>query len=141
MVTAMANLIAAETGEYDRDEWSVPVADRRILFTPDRTVIGRDGSIRIQRLRTGRKTKSEPDNRIYALIRQGAAKRFAGRPVIIETFYPATGEAVPVVAKKDEKLLAEYAAAIAGIERGDFTAKPKNPRQCPNCQCYFICGI
>ena len=141
MVTAMANLIAAETGEYDRDEWSVPVADRRILFTPDRTVIGRDGSIRIQRLRTGRKTKSEPDNRIYALIRQGAVKRFAGRPVIIETFYPATGEAVPVVAKKDEKLLAEYAAAIAGIERGDFTAKPKNPRQCPNCQCYFICGI
>jgi DNA helicase-2/ATP-dependent DNA helicase PcrA len=41
-------------------------------------------------------------------------------------------------ARSDDKLLKEYADAIAGIERGDFHAEP-DPRLCPNCQCYFIC--
>lgn len=59
--------------------------------------------------------------------------------ISIETFYPATGEVVAISAKKDDKHLAEYSAAIAAIERGEFLATPQ-PRQCPGCQCYFICG-
>ena len=45
---------------------------------------------------------------------------------------------MPVVAKSDDKLVAEYADAITGIERGDFHAVPE-ARRCPNCPSYFIC--
>lgn len=141
MVETIANLILSETGQYDRAEWSIAVDGKQVTVTPDRVVIQDDGSVRVQRIRTGRKSKSEPDHRIYALFRRGAAARYPGRTVFVETYYPATGETVPALAKKDDKLLTEYADAIAAIERGEFTPNPKDRRQCPNCQCYFICGI
>lgn len=140
MVVSIARLIASETGTYDREPWSVQVGGRTITYTPDRVVIAPDGRVRVQRIRTGRKTKSEPENRVYALIRKGAAQRYPGRSVSVEAYYPATDESVPVVVKNDDKLLREYADAISAIERGEFPAVPE-ARQCPNCQCYFICGI
>jgi hypothetical protein len=138
MVRGMAEAIAAETARYDRREWTVPVGRRNILITPDRVLVAADVSVRVQRIRTGRKTKSEPTKPIYALLRLGAAREYPGRPVSVEAFYLATHEVVPMPARSDDKLLKEYADAIAGIERGDFHAEP-DPRLCPNCQCYFIC--
>lgn len=139
MVASIARLIAAETGSYDREPWSIPLGGKQVTYAPDRVVVASDGTIRVQRIRTGRKTKSEPDNRVYALIRLGAVQRYPGRAVTIEAYYPATHEAVPMAAKNDEKLLREYSDAIAAIERGEFPVKPE-PRQCLNCPCYFICG-
>jgi DNA helicase-2/ATP-dependent DNA helicase PcrA len=140
MVVSIARLIASETGTYDREPWSVQVGDRRIIYTPDRVVIAPDGRVRIQRIRTGRKTKSESENRVYALIRLGAAQRYPGRSVSVQAYYPATNESVSMPAKIDDKLLREYAEAITSIERGELAAAP-DPRQCPNCQFYFICGV
>ena len=139
MVAAMAKAVAAESGTYYRDEWEIPVHGEVVAIWPDRVVIGPTGAIRIQRVRTGRKTKSEPDNPIYALLRRGAAARYPGQPVSIESFYLATGEVVPVAPRDDAKLIEQYAEAIDGIERGDFHPTP-DPRRCPNCQCYFMCG-
>ena len=139
MVAAMANAIAAEAGTYDREEWEIPVNGKVVAIRPDRVLIGPTGAVRIQRVRTGRKTKSEPDNAIYALLRRGAAMRYPGTAVSIESFYLATGEAAPVAPRDDAKLIAQYAEAIDGIERGDFHPTP-DPRRCPNCQCYFMCG-
>lgn len=139
MVAAMATAIAAETGTYDRDEWEVPVNGKVVVIRPDRVVIDPAGAIRVQRVRTGRKTKSEADNPIYALLRRGAAARYPGRPVAIEAFYLATAEVVPITPRNDDKAIEQYAEAIDGIERGDFHPIP-DPRRCPNCQCYFMCG-
>ncbi len=141
MVVTMAAVIAGEASDYDRDTWSVAVNEHMVELTPDRALIDSHGNVCIQRIRTGKQSKSEPENRIYALMRKGAAARYPDRSVSVATFYPASGEAVPTSAAKDGKSLGEYADAIAGIERGEFVAKPKDPRQCPNCQCYFICGI
>ncbi|MCJ9700331.1 ATP-dependent helicase [Bradyrhizobium sp. SHOUNA76] len=138
MVRKMAETIAMEKVTYARGEWSILVGKRHVLITPDRVLINADGSVRIQRIRTGKKTKSEADKRIYALLRKGAAQEFRGRRVSVEAFYLATGEVMPVPAKNDDKLLAEYADAIAGIERGEFHAVPE-ARRCPNCSSYFIC--
>jgi len=138
MVRKMSESIAMETATYERAEWSVPVGRRRVLITPDRVLVGADGSIRVQRIRTGRKTKSEPTKRIYALMRRGAALTYPRRRVSAEIFYLGSGEVVPVPIKDDDKLIAEYADAIASIERGDFHAVPE-ARRCPNCPSYFIC--
>lgn len=139
MVSSMVSVITHKTGTYDREEWLVDVGGRTIAVTPDRVVLRPDGSVHVQRVRTGRRTKSEPSNRIYALLRRGAIARYPGRRIHIETFYPATGEAVPAEEGRDDKLLAEYGDALAAIERGEFPADPET-RRCANCQCYFICG-
>jgi hypothetical protein len=139
MIASMVDVIANETGTYDQGEWVIDLNGRQIVLTPDRVVIAPDGTVHVQRIRTGRKTKSESDNRIYALLRRGAAARYRGKRVSIETYYLGTRETVPVMAHKDDKLLAEYTDAIAAIERGSFAPPPKDSRGCPNCQCYFIC--
>lgn len=138
MVAAMVGAIQAETGTYDSQEWAIPIGDKFVTVKPDRVVIEPSGAIRVQRIRTGRKTKSEPDNPIYALLRRGAAARYQGRSVRVESFYLATGENVPVAPRDDVKLIEQYAEAIEGIEQGVFTPKP-DARRCPNCQCYFMC--
>ena len=139
MVREMAKAIAAEVGQYDRQEWIVPLGSRKVSITPDRVLIGSDGTVRVQRIRTGRKTKSEPDKPIYALLRRGAALKYPGKRISVEILYLGTGERLPVPTKDDGKLLAKYIDAIADIERGDFHAIPE-ARRCPNCQCYFMCG-
>ncbi len=139
MVNGMAQAIESEAALYDRQEWNIQVGKHTIVITPDRVLIGADGIVRVQRIRTGRKTKSESDKPVYALLRLGTGVKYPGKPVSIETFYLATGERVPVPAKNDAKLLQQYIDAIEGIERGDFHPEP-DPRRCPNCQCYFMCG-
>jgi DNA helicase-2/ATP-dependent DNA helicase PcrA len=139
MVMRIAEAVATEAGQYFRQEWAIPLAGRRVLITPDRVLVGSDGTLHVQRIRTGRKTKSEPDKPIYALLRRGAALVHPDKRANIEIFYLGTGERVPVMPKNDDKLLATYSDAIAGIELGDFHPET-DPRRCPNCQCYFMCG-
>lgn len=139
MVKAMLRAVATETGKYDRREWAVPIGDRKILLTPDRVIIAPDGTVHVQRIRTGRKTKSESEKPIYALLRRGAALAYPGRPVSIEASYLGTDEIVSIPPHKYEKRLQQYRDAIASIETGEFQPEPE-PRQCPNCQCYFICA-
>jgi DNA helicase II / ATP-dependent DNA helicase PcrA len=139
MVTRMTAVIASETARYEREEWSVPVGLRRVLITPDRVWIGSDGIVRVQRIRTGRQTKSELSKPIYALMRRGAQLRYPGKPISVEIFYLATNESVEVVARNDDKLIATYADAIKSIEMGDFHADA-DARKCPNCPCYFTCA-
>ena len=139
MVARMAAVIASETGRYEREEWSVPVGSRRVLITPDRVWIGADGIVRVQRIRTGRQTKSELSKPIYALMRRGAQQRYPGKRISVEIFYLATNESVEVVAKNGDKLIAAYADAIESIETGDFHAD-RDARRCPNCPCYFTCA-
>jgi DNA helicase II / ATP-dependent DNA helicase PcrA len=67
------------------------------------------------------------------------ANQYPSSSVNIETFYLSTGERVPVPPKNDAKHFQAYADAIAAIELGDFHPEP-DPRRCPNCQCYFMCG-
>ena len=73
MVAVMANAIATERGNYDQKEWAVPVNSRHVLLTPDRLLCDPAGVVHVQRIRTGRMSKSEPDHPIYALLRRGAA--------------------------------------------------------------------
>jgi hypothetical protein len=139
MVQAMAAAIANEDGQYDREEWIVPIGSHEVAITPDRVLVAPDGAIRVQRVRTGRKTKSEAENGVYALLRRGAVIRYPGAQTSVETFYLATGERTPMDFGKDDKQLQQYGDAIDAIERGEFPKK-LDARRCPNCPSYFICG-
>jgi DNA helicase-2/ATP-dependent DNA helicase PcrA len=92
MVRGMLEAISSESAQYDRLEWAVPVGRRKVLITPDRVLIDADGTVRVQRIRTGRRAKSEPEKPVYALLRRGAAMKYPRRRVVVETFYLATRE-------------------------------------------------
>jgi hypothetical protein len=139
MVQSMAAAIATDTAQYDRAELIVSVGTGRVSVTPDRIVLRPGGAIHVQRIRTGRETKSESKKPIYALLRRGALSHFPGKRVVVETFYLVSGKTVEVPAGDDDKLLREYAAAITQIETGHFEPFP-DARRCPRCQCYFVCG-
>ena len=138
MIRSMAQVIASERGQYGAEEWDVAVGNYKMAVTPDRVVLVPDGRVHVQRIRTGRETKSEADRPIYALLRAGAAARYRGRHISIETYYLASGKQVVVEPKNDGKKIQSYLDAIATIENGEFEPDP-NPRDCPNCQCYFTC--
>jgi DNA helicase-2/ATP-dependent DNA helicase PcrA len=125
MIASMVDVITAETGTYDRSEWQAQVDGRQIAITPDRVIITADGVVRVQRMRTGRKTKSEPGKPIYALLRRAARAQYPNRTISIETFYVATRETVPVMPQKDDELLAEYRDAITKIESERLRPHPR----------------
>jgi hypothetical protein len=139
MVQGMAIAIADEMAEYERHAWVVPLGDRQVRVAPDRVVLTPDGLIHVQRIRTGRETESEAKKPIYALLRRGAEGQYRGRQIVVETYYLSTGKRVAVLPDNDNASLEKYADAISEIELGRFEPDP-NPRRCPSCQCYFMCG-
>jgi DNA helicase II / ATP-dependent DNA helicase PcrA len=137
MVRRSAEIIAVDDGAPIDQPCRVMLGNRAVVATPDRATQQPDGSIIVQRVRTGRKTKNEPEKAIWAFLEAAGRAMFPGRSLHLEAFYPATGERVLIMPKDRDKALAMYEAAIAGIERGDFTPNPS--RNCPSCQFYFIC--
>ena len=138
-VARIGTAIANETAQYAREEWSVVINGRRVFVTPDRVLRDAHGIVRVQRIRTGRKTKSEASKPIYALLQRGAREKYPRERVTVETFYLASGERMAAGTGDEGKHIALYADAIAGIERGDLHAEPE-ARRCPNCPYYFVCG-
>ena len=139
MVGNVASYVGQEQGDYCDDDLEVQVAGRTVVVEPDRMVV-RGGHVLVQRIRTGRQTASEDEKPVYTLLKMGARVRFPEASVAVEAYYPNDGEAVPINGQNEAKALRTYSDAIAGIEAGAFSARPADPRYCPNCQCYFICG-
>lgn len=138
MVSRLLTAMVSEDGEYGHEEWTIPLGAWKVTITPDRVLRSPSGAVTVQRLRTGKQTKSELEKPIYALLRAGAVARYPGKPVQVEAFYLSNGKRVPIDSGNDEKSLKKYLDAINGIEGGDFTPAP-DPRRCPNCPAYFAC--
>jgi DNA helicase-2/ATP-dependent DNA helicase PcrA len=138
MVLRMLSAMATESGEYAHAEWTVTVGARKITVTPDRVLRSASGLVTVQRIRTGKQTKSELTKPVYALLRAGARAQHPGKPVQVETFYLSSGNRVVIDGAADQKRLQEYLDAISGIESGDCRPDPE-ARKCPNCPAYFAC--
>ena len=140
MISNGAAYVAAEQGAYLDGPLELPVAGRTLTIEPDR-LVDAGGVVRVQRIRTGRQTKSEGDKPIYGVMLLAAQRRFPGRAISVEAYYPGDGVTRDFPAGKQDKAVKAFGDAIAGIEAGSFPAKPSDPRYCPNCPCYFICGV
>lgn len=138
MVAHLVRVIARDGGASEAHEWKVSVNGRIITVSPDRVLKSARTAVTVQRIRTGKQTKSEEAKPIYALLRKGAQEQYPGHAVTVEILYLATGTSIVVDGRNDAKRLKEYADAIAGIEGGGFVPEP-DARDCPNCPAYFAC--
>ncbi|WP_187273298.1 ATP-dependent helicase [Methylobacterium sp. WL19] len=136
MVSAAATVPDAGHRAVER-VLSVGVAGQTVVVRPDRVLEAPDGSIVIRRFRTGRRSKTEEEKPVWALLAAAGEAAFLGRTVHLQAFYPAMAEIVPIVPRRDGTELAPYADALAGVARGAF--EPITSRDCPTCQFYFIC--
>ena len=129
-------------GNTSRPQWEVQVPLGRIHFTPDHVEVLDDGSEVIERLRTGRPTKSEMGKDIYALYVTAAQN---AEPRVLRTVNVRylSADQVDTVDLKPGTIatrLNHYNDAIRGILRKDFAPRP-NDRNCPRCPHYFICPL
>ncbi len=138
MVTRMAGLVVSEPDQIVDEAWTLRLGDREVALVPDRVVVTPEG-VRVQRIRTGRESDSEQKKPVYGLLRRGAELQYPGSNISVETLYPATGNVVPVSAKKAAAQLREYEDAVKSIERGEFGPTPDR-QKCPTCPFYFACG-
>ncbi len=132
--TTATNVV--EGGPPGERVWTADVSGKFVTLRPDR-VFEAGGAIVAQRIKTGRKSKSEKDNAVWALLRHAGASLFPGREIRLEAFYPALGVVDPI----DPNLakLAAYSDALARIAQGDFRPSPSDSRDCPSCPFYFVC--
>ena len=123
-----------------RRHWEVPLPLGRVHFVPDHVEVRNDGSEIIERLRTGRPTKSEADKNIYALYVMAAREDEPQVPRTVQVRYLTTEQVEPVnlTPRKIETRLGRYNDAIRGVLLEDYPPKP-NDRFCPRCPHYFIC--
>ena len=127
-------------GTATRPQWEVEVPLGRIHFTPDHVKVLDDGSEVVERLRTGRPTKSEMGKDIYALYvtaAQNAEPRVL-RTVKVRYLSADQVNAVDLSSRTVNTRLNHYNNAIRGILHKDFAPQP-NDRNCPRCPHYFIC--
>lgn len=121
--------------------WRVPLAHGAVTLEPDDLEQMPDGSMVVERVRTGRPTKDDLKgdfDDIYALY--VAAARQASSASLVQVRF-LSGDAVLPVSLTQRALttrLGHYETAITGIARGEFSPDAKEHR-CPRCAYYFIC--
>lgn len=142
MVLRAAGRPIRSRGPAARPDWEVRLPHGRVRFTPDHVEALDDGSEVVERLRTGKPTKSELAKDIYALYLAAAGEALPRVPRRVQVRYLSTDHVEPVELKPKtiETRLAHYDAAIVGILREDFAPQPSE-RVCPRCPHYFICPL
>jgi hypothetical protein len=96
----------------------------------------------VQRIRTGRPSKSEADKPIYGLYHAAAEQAYPKANRQMQILYLSTNEVKDsdLSKKQIETRLANYDDAIVGILSEQFAPEPSD-RECPRCPQYFICPL
>ncbi len=129
-------------GSATRPTWEVSVPLGLIRFTPDHVEVLGDGSEVVERLRTGRPTKSEVGKDIYALYVTAAqaAEPNVRRSVQVRYLSAEHVDPIDLGPGPINTRLNHYNEAIRGILNQDFSPQPSE-RTCPRCPHYFICPL
>ena len=142
LVQRAARRPVLSSGSATRPQWEVSVGLGRVCFVPDHVEVLQDGSEVVERLRTGRPTKSEDTKDIYGLYAAAARDAEPRVPRSVQVRYLSTDDVKPIELRPTtiETRLKHYNGAIGGILREDFSPRPSD-RVCPRCPHYFICPM
>lgn len=145
LMTRAVHHITKAGQRITQEAWEVPLRYGRVRFTPDIIEFAEqtaDPSVAVKRVRTGRFSQSEREKDIYALYQRGAEQAFPAvkRRVQVVSLSDDRVEDVTLSQKTMATRLDRYDAALAGIQREDFPARPQD-RECPRCPYYFICPV
>ena len=121
-------------------ELLVPLTYGTVIFTPKQIELLEDGTEVMQRLRTGRISKSErEDEPIYGLYHRAAkSKDRPRRRVQVQSLSTSEVRDIELTEAMIKTRLEKYDGAMAGIQAGHFDPQPDKDR-CPRCPHYFIC--
>jgi DNA helicase II / ATP-dependent DNA helicase PcrA len=128
-----------------RPEVEIALTHGRVKLTLDHTELAENSegtSLLVQRVRTGRASKSEADKPIYGLYHAAAAQQHPRAERRLQILYLSTNEVKDInLSKKQlDNRLEAYDKAILGIRRRQFDPEPSD-RECPRCPHYFICPL
>lgn len=128
-----------------RPECEIKLPHGRVKFTLDHTELVDEGGttrLLVQRLRTGKPSKSESDKPIYGLYQAAADEAHPKAERRLQILYLSTNEVKDVALNKKQvdKRLGDYDAAIYGILSEQFQPEPSD-RECPRCPHYHICPL
>jgi DNA helicase II / ATP-dependent DNA helicase PcrA len=142
MVTHWAGRPMRRRSNAIQAEWAVDLPHGRITLVPDHLEQLEDGREIVERLRTGRPTKSELDKDIYGLYVAAAREAHPRVSRKVQIRYLSNDVIQPVELKEKavRARLDRYDGAIAGILQEEFPPEP-NERDCPRCPHYFICPL
>ena len=139
MVARLTEIVATEVGAvHHRPRWVIDVGIGQVAVRPHRVVEHPWGAVSVQIV--GARRRDQP--RVAGLVAAlsiGARAAFADARVAIELLDPDDGEVVEADLVDDETVIERYRDAIAGIERGDLKPRP-DPRRCPGCPYFVVCG-
>jgi len=140
ILTQAVHILRRPAPHEELAPWVIPLDNGEVQCEPDHIERDDDGTVVVQRLRTGKLSSSEKEKDIYALYQLGAARAYEHVPHRLEIKFLSTDETdeVDLSAKQLKNRRETYQEAIAGIRAGLFPPKP-NERECPRCPFYFIC--
>jgi CRISPR/Cas system-associated exonuclease Cas4 (RecB family) len=128
-----------------RPECEIKLPHGRVKLTLDHTELVDEGGttlLLVQRLRTGKPSKSEAEKPIYGLYQAASEQEHPEAERRVQILYLSTNEVKDVALNKKQvdKRLEEYDGAIFGILSGQFHPEPSD-RECPRCPHYHICPL
>lgn len=133
-------------------EWrsfvDVPLGGAIVRVQIDDSELTSEGTVRLVRRHTGKKSDDHRTAERLALLRSGATQLLkngespqGGAAVSIELEYVGSGEThvVPHVGRYEQPRVDALERAVQGILDGDFPARPKKAGSCATCPFWIVC--
>jgi ATP-dependent exoDNAse (exonuclease V) beta subunit len=115
-------------------------AEGEILVKPDSVARGDRGQIVVGRVKTGKQRSNAFDDIEYTILHLAAVQTYGGQTQVQVTYLTSEQtEPLSITPKKLETRRQKVQNIIESIRKGDFPPKTE-PRTCPRCPNFFICG-
>lgn len=115
-------------------------AEGDIFVKPDSVVHGDRGQVVVGRVKTGKPRSNAFDDIEYTILHLAAVQTYGGQAQVEVTFLTSeTTVPMSISAKKLETRRQKVQSIVQSVHSGDFPPKAE-PRACPRCPSFFICG-